>query len=89
MASMTIAQAYETATGCKSARNAYRWLSKIMLNLTHYRAQITSKPIQQKIRKTSQRLCLISETFSELIKQFGQGEVYQLITQQSLIPSEI
>ena len=86
---MTIAQAYKTATGCKSARNAYRWLSKIMVNLTHYRTQTTPKPIQEKTRKTSQRLCLISETFSGLIEQFGQGEAYQLTTQQSLIPSEI
>jgi len=86
MTKMTIAQAYKTATGCKSARNAYRWLSKIMVNLTHYRTQTTSKPTQEKTRKTSQRLCLISETFSGLIEQ---GEAYQLITQQSLIPSEI
>jgi hypothetical protein len=85
----SIDKAYQTATGCQTARHAYRWLNKLYDNLPALRTQAGYEPCHTSAcRPTlSQRTRLIVETFDRLMDRFGIQAIerYPLLNQKPLL----
>ncbi len=90
MNGMTIADAYHQATNADTPRNAYRWLNKFTVQLSHYRSLI-HQPLLQNIATavtaTSQRRYLLASTFQALWQRLGEPlcSQYQQSLQRSLL----
>lgn len=91
VAGATVQQAYETATGTAEPRNAYRWLDKLMAQLSAHRS-VAHQPLVPHVEADEQasghlRRSLLTATFTGLVQQFGQPLCarYQARTQRSFV----
>jgi len=68
IADLNIAEAYHQATGQTEARNAWRWLSKLMIQLSEYRSPLKSKTDNHThpLNSSSRYLKHLLPTFSQL-----------------------
>lgn len=78
----TVPEAYFQATGCRSSRNAYRWMHKLMANIFRHRKH-SKTSTQAAISTRSRRILLINETYTGLSGVFGCGAGYQYQTQRA------
>lgn len=87
----TVSQAYQGATGIADPRNAYRWLTRYFLRLSHYRS-LSHQPIFDETGQAVSgavlpRRRLLDSTFRALLERFGEPlcELYQQELQTSLL----
>lgn len=93
IAGATIQQAYQQATHTTTARNAYRWLTRLCAQLTAYRSVTHRAPLPSVGADHAQhpprvaRLQILLPSFTSLIDHFGQPlcAAYQRQLQQSLL----
>ena len=76
MAGVSIEQAYLGATGAGTARNGYRWLTRLNAQLTFYRSLSHRPPLREAgagaAPNRSLRLASLMATFEALLQRFGQ-----------------
>jgi hypothetical protein len=90
-AGQTIQNAYHRATGCEvPARQAYRWLHRLAMQMSYYRSLFHQPPLDDKPNMTLNRpvrLITLHSTFTLLIQQFGQPlcSAYQWQLQRSFL----
>lgn len=91
MAGTSIEQAYTGATGAGTARNAYRWLTRLGTRLSFYRSLSHRPPLWATDADAtpcrSLRLTLLMATFEALLQRFGQPlcAAYQCQSQGPLL----
>jgi hypothetical protein len=68
LAKVCVTQAYQQATGQFEARHAWRWLSKLMRQLSAYRGTLISRT-NAVIEHQSKRLRLLLPTLTQMIAQ--------------------
>jgi len=86
IANQTISEAYLSATGQSEFRNAWRWLSRLMLKLSEYRSflKVRTTAILDPFCSSSQYLRHLLPTFSRLFTSNNNGCFDFQITQQKL-----
>lgn len=88
LANLNIAEAYYQATGQTETRNAWRWLSKLMSQLSEYRSVLKcrkNKFINQSLSKSNYLKHLLP-TFSQLFSSNNNGCFdYQLNQQRAFL----
>jgi len=88
MSGMSIQQAYQQVTGTPDPRNAYRWLNKLMAQLSSYRSLLHQPMLQRPVKTHCHpRRGLLASTFTALLQQFGQPlcVCYQQTVQRTLL----
>ncbi len=91
MTGATVQQAYVKATGTAEPRHAYRWLDKLMAQLSTHRS-VVHPPLSPLGEVVEQARCplrrsLLTSTFAGLLQRFGQPLCahYQTQTQHSFV----
>jgi len=91
VAGATVQQAYEAATDTAEPRNAYRWLNKLMAQLSAHRS-VAHQPPAPAVEADGPasghlRRSLLAATFTGLLQQFEQPLCahYQTRTQRSFV----
>ena len=84
MANMNIVDAYHQATGQTETRNAWRWLSKLMSQLSEYRSYLKSRTNNHihPINSSSHYLKHLLPTFSQLFYAHHNGCFYYQFNRQ-------
>ncbi len=91
MQGASIAKAYHQITGTPDARNAYRWLHKLMKRIDHFRSVFSLDSVddiaQGPPTPASERRGLLTSTFALLMAKLQQPlcAAYQLSRQISII----
>jgi len=88
IANMNIAEAYHQATGQTETRNAWRWLSKLMNQLSEYRSVLKFRMRHhlQPLSSPSRYLKHLLPTFSQLFSSNNNGCFdYQLNQQRAFL----
>jgi hypothetical protein len=88
MRGMRVQQAYLQVTGTTDPRNAYRWLNRLMAQLSRYRSLLHQPLLQQSmVTRCHPRQGLLASTFTALLQQFGQPlcACYQQALQRALL----
>jgi hypothetical protein len=85
----SLEDAYEAATGQAEARNAWRWLKRLMLNLTDFRCFLKErlKRLDSGLQFKNRRLSLLLSVLKPLLDQLPQPSCshYQLQQQRAFI----
>jgi hypothetical protein len=85
----SLEDAYEAATGQVEPRNAWRWLKRLMLNLTDFRCFVKARlrSGDTGVRVNNRRLSLLLSVFKPLLSQLPHCPCshYQLLQQRSFI----
>lgn len=76
----SIEKSYQCTTGCRDARNAYRWIKRLMEHTSFHRTHALNQ--SKRMAHGLSNGSLISETFVDLLDVFGCGERYQIRTQE-------
>lgn len=86
---LSVTAAYRAATGQSAARNAWRWLDKLVRHLSDYRCllNVQTEPITTEFRHRCRRLRLLLPTFKQLFSRLADGSCsgFQLASQAAFL----
>lgn len=89
LADLTVPDSYEKATGQSEARNAWRWLNRLIRRLTDYRhfLKVRLDSISTQFKTPVKRLQILLPTLKRLVADFLNDPCssYQLIHQRAFI----